>query len=194
MSFVYGTNAELLYSMPAAGASIAATTKQIISATTTTNPPFFLPPLYNIWSPSQMAGKALHFEASGGYDITAANVTMQLYFDVGFSAATTLVAATGAAAWAAQTTGAWNMSLDMTCVSSGMSVSTWYSAGAIITGPGSAATTPGSAFSFGNTVVAGIPQTVTLVPATSYCPELYVTVSAGNTAFICTQMQVWALN
>ena len=180
--------------MPAAGASIAVSTKQIISATTATNPPFFLPPLYNIWSPSQMAGKALHFQAAGGYDIAASNVTMQMYFDTAFSAVTTLVAATGAAAWAAQTTGAWNLDVDLTCVSSGMSVSTWYSSGAIVTGPGNTPTTPSSAFSFGCPVTLGIPQTITLVPATSYCPELYVTVSATNTAFVCTQFQIWALN
>jgi hypothetical protein len=193
MSFVYGTNAELLYSMPAAGASIAVTSKQIISATTTTNPPFFLPPLYNIWSPSQMAGKALHFEAAGGYDITASAVTMQLYFDTAFSSATTIIAQTGAATWATSAVGAWALDVDLTCASSGMSVTTWYSSGALVVGPGSSPTAVGSAFTFGNAVVAGIPQTISLVPATSYCPELYVTVGT-NTAFICTQFQVWALN
>jgi hypothetical protein len=195
MSFIYGTNAELLYSMPAIGGTLATNaSKQIVSATTATNPPFFLPPLYNIWSPSQMPGKALHFEAAGGYDFTAANVTMQLYFDTAFSSATTVIAQTGAAAWAASTVGMWSLDCDLTCVSSGQSVSTWYVSGAIVVGPSNSPTAIGSAFTFGNAVTAGIPQAVTLIPGTSYCPEIYVTVSAGITAFVCTQFQVWALN
>jgi hypothetical protein len=195
MSFVYGTNCELLYSMPAVGASLAVNTKQIISATTATNPPFFLPPLYNIWSPSQMAGKALHFEAAGGYDTSgAANNTMQLYFDTAFSTATNVIAQTGAIAWGSLTTGAWGFSVDMTCTASGMSVSTWQVSGQLFVGNGASTTTGATVFSFGNSVTAGVPAAVTLLPGTSYCPEIYSTFSANLTAMVCSQYQVWALN
>lgn len=195
MSFVYGTNAELLYSMPAVGASVTVNTKQIVSATTTTNPPFFLPALYNIWSPSQMAGKALHFEASGGYATSgAANNTLQMYFDTGFSAATTIISQTGAIAYGSITNGAWGFTVDMTCTASGLSVSTWQVSGNLFVGVGASTTTGATVFSFGNSVTTGVPTGVTLVPGTSYCPEIYTTFSANLTAMSCSQFQVWALN
>jgi hypothetical protein len=199
MSFVYGTNAELLYSMPASGASIAVATKQIVSATTTTNPPFYMPPLQNIWPVSQMPGKALHFMAAGGYDVSANTNIMALTLDSAFSTTTYTLGATGAATWAASTTGFWQLELDLTCVAAGYNstfngFSVWYSGGNITLGPANAPTGFGSAITFSNTVTAGIPQPNTIPTATSYAPTLYTTWGGSPTAFVCTQYQVWALN
>jgi hypothetical protein len=194
MTFVFGTNTELLYSMPATGASITATTKQIISGTSATNPPFQAPALQNIWSVAQMPGKALHFSASGGFDISANTNTMWLYADSAFSSATTALAQTGAATWAASAVGFWQLIMDMTCVSCGNSVSTWYTGGNITVGPGSAPTAFGSTITFANAVNAGVPQTISLNPATPYYFELYTQWGGAPTAFVCTQFEIYGQN
>jgi len=194
MSFVYGTNCELLFSMPAIGASITGTGKSIITGTSATSTPFQMPALQSIWSPSQMPGKAIHIEAAGGYDIASGTNTMQLSLDSAVNTQSFILAATGAVTWPVSSTGFWQLEFDLTCTAAGLTTSTWYSAGNLVIGAGNAPTTFGSAVTFSNTVTAGIPQPNTIPNNISYYPEIYVTWSAGPTACVCTQFQVWALN
>src|SRR5580693_7734759 len=81
VTFVFGTNTELLYSMPVIGTSITSTSTVVCNTAATTTP-FLLPALGNIWSISNMVGKGLMFIASGGYDCAALNSnTLRLQTD-----------------------------------------------------------------------------------------------------------------
>lgn len=196
MSFVYGTNAELLFSMPAAGATITGTSRQVATGTTPTNPAFLMPAFGSIWSPSQMVGKVIRFVLRGGYGAgTAQTNTMLLSLDTTIATPGITVAATGAISWGINTNGAWEIETDMSCVSCGATTSTWYSGGLISIASGSAPTTwASSVTTFGNAINAGVPQQVTAATNVSYFPELYTTWTTTPTTFVCTQFQVWALN
>lgn len=195
MTFLFGTNTELLYSMPALAGTIATTSKAIISGTTATCPPCVVPPLQNIWPLSQMVGKAFHFEGGGGYDYgTAETVTLQLYADTAFSGATNLLAATAAFTFPSTTIGSWQFAVDLTCTavgnSAGTASSTWYSTGTIVAGSGTVA----SAGMFSNTITAGVPQSITLSCASVYTFALYATPGLGPTSFGMSQFLVYGMN
>jgi hypothetical protein len=87
MTFAYGTQAELLYSMPAPGAAISApgAASVILSGNTAVNPPFLMPALGSLWSPSQIPGKALGIRARGGLGSAATPGT----FNIGIGLNTT---------------------------------------------------------------------------------------------------------
>jgi hypothetical protein len=198
VTFLYGTNCELLYSMPAlAGVYPGGTGKQIISGTTTSCPQCVIPPLQNIWPVSQMIGKCFHFEGGGGYDFgSAEGVTMQLYADTLFSNATNLLAATAAFSFPATTLGSWQFAVDMTCTAVGNNAgggtvsTTWYSTGSIIAGSGTVA----SAGMMTGTVTAGVPQAITLAANSVYTFSLYITPAAAPTSFGMSQFLVYGQN
>jgi hypothetical protein len=199
VTFLYGTNTELIYSMPALAATVATATKQIISGTTATCPPCVIPPLQNIWPMSQMIGKGFHFSGGGGYDYgTATTVTLALYADNAFSVATTtgvLLATTAAYSFAATTIGSWQFEVDMTCTGVGNSAagtaqSTWYSTGTITAGSGTIGTTG----MMTGTITAGVPQSITLSCASVFTFALYATPAAGAISLGMSNFMVYGCN
>ena len=197
MTFLYGTNVECLYSMPALAATVATATKQIASGTTSTCPQCVLPPLQNIWPVSQMPGKAFRISGRGGYDYgSATGVLFQLYADTGFSGATNLLAATASVTCPTSALGSWEFDIDMTCVGSGnnsgggTAQSTWYTSGHLLVGTGTSAT----AAMMGATVTTGVPQTVVLACNSVYTMALYVTPATAPTSFGMSQFLVYGVN
>jgi hypothetical protein len=197
VTFLYGTNAELLYSMPAlAGVYPGGVAKQIVSGTTTTCPPCVIPPLQNIWPMSQMVGKAFRFCGGGGYDYgSITGVTLQLYADTAFSGATNLLAATASYQFPATTSGAWQFEVEMSCTAVGNSAagtasSTWYSTGTITAGSGTIGTTG----MMTNTITTGVPQSVTLSCASVYTFAVYATPATAPTSLGMSQFLVYGLN
>jgi hypothetical protein len=188
---------ELLYSMPAIGPTITTTTAHtMMTGNSATNPPFLLPALSSIWSPSSLVGKGLMILASGGYDIASSTpTTMLLSMDTTSTTPGVTVGATGSAAWAASTTGAWEIQVWLTCVSTG-TVSTWYSGGQLTCGPGNAETAAATAltYMFSNAITAGIPQPVTLTTNQAYFPEIYTTWATAPTAQVCSQFMIFGLD
>jgi hypothetical protein len=197
MTFLYGTNLELIYSMPVIGSTITTTTAHtMMTGNSGTNPPFQLPALGNIWSPSNMIGKGLMIVMGGGYDIASSTpTTMLLTLDGTVATVGITVAATGSVAFASSTTGLWQAQVWMTCVGTG-TASTWYTTGELTCGPGNAETGAATAltYMFGNSVTAGIPQAVSLSNTTPYYPELYTTWATAPTAHVLSQFMVYGLD
>lgn len=201
MTFLYGTNMELLYSMPVVGATQSASARTLISGNSSTNPPFQLPALTNIWSPGSLQGKGLMVVASGGYDVGGNSVSTTLAFDVaaGTGAATSVTPATmGLCTLPTSTSGAWEAQVWLNCVGTG-TVSTWYANGTFTVGPGSAETGSAAAtaltFMWGQpAIVAGVPTGISIPVAQAYYVDLYSSFTANPTAMVCTQFMVFGLN
>lgn len=201
MTFLYGTNMELLYSMPVIGASVgAASAKTLVSGNSATNPPFQLPALQNIWSPAQLQGRGLMVVASGGYDIGAANnLEMILALDI--------TAATGAASSVTLATmglctvpttpvGLWEAQCWVSFVSTGTQA-TGYANGTFTCGVGNTESGVSTALTYmwgQPTVAAGIPTAITVPTAQPFYVDLYSQFTANPTQMVCTQFMVFGLN
>jgi hypothetical protein len=192
MTFLYGTNMELLYSMPAVGATQSGSAITLLN-TAATCPPFQLPALQNIWSLSGMTGKGLMIVAAGGYDIAAANTltTLKLSFDTVITTSLNTMASSAAIVPpGTTTTGAWQAQVWITCTGiASETASTWESIGDGIIGPST-----GAAFMWNSAVVAGIPTPVTLATQTPFYTDLYAQWQVNPTAMVCTQFMVFGLN
>lgn len=75
MSFVTGTQAELLYAMPASGAAVTAAAAAILSGTTAANPPYGLPPNFFSQASGNGPGKSLLIKGGGWYTVGTTAVT-----------------------------------------------------------------------------------------------------------------------
>lgn len=200
MTFIYGTNVELLYSLPAIGATQSSSVATVLNSAAT-SPVLQLPALQNIWSPSQMTGKGFKIVAAGGYDISAANTltTLRVSFDTAEgTTATNTVASVGAlsgnAFGAAATTGVWQAECWMACVGiTSNTASSWFAQGQCQFS-GTAATGVATSYGFGNTVTAGVPQTFTLGLTTPYWVNLVAQWQASPVAMVCSEFMVLGLN
>jgi hypothetical protein len=191
---------ELLYSLPAIGSTQTGSAATLLNSAAT-SPMIQLPALQNIWSSSQLPGKGFLIVAAGGYDIAAANTltTMRVSFDTtaGVTALNT-IATTGALAGgcfgAAVATGSWEAQLWITCAGiSGNTGSTWYSQGQLQFNSVSSTGT-GVSFAWGNTITAGIPQSISLGLTNPYYVDLVAQWQANPTAMVCSQFMVFGLN
>lgn len=198
MTFVYGTQMELLYCMPAVGATKTTTAVQVVSGTTTGAPAFQLPALQNLWSPANMAGKGLKFVARGTSDNTAVANTLAIGVNTAQGTAPTAIvlASTGATVWPSSTIAAWEMECDSTCIASTNASSTWVTAGVLTVGSGNNGSTPtaATAFMVGGANTLGVPSGVVLVPTTSYFVELTSLWATAPTAFVCSQFMIYGMN
>jgi hypothetical protein len=207
VTFLYGTNAETIYSMPAAGASAAppGAASVILSGNTTTNPACLLPPLNNIWPMAAIAGKALRIVARGIFGTPASSpgtwiVGCGLNTTQATKPPTIVLAATGAFTPASPilsiTNGEWELEFDVVIQTSGTNAggtpSGNVTTGGIFTlGAGNnAATTNAIAYAVGSA------STVSVNPTINYYLELYATFSTGptSTQIQCTQFLVTGLN
>ena len=197
MTFLYGTNMELLYSMPAIGTTQTSSVATLLN-TTPNQTPFQLPPLQNIWSLSQLAGKGLMVVASGGYDVGANTLTtLRLSFDANAgTTATVTVADTGAFVMTTQAVGAWEAQVWMNCVGLvATTASTWYANGTLTLGPGSAPTGTATTLMWGQpAIAAGIPTALTIGTQAALNVDLVAQWQASPTAMVCTQFMVFGLN
>lgn len=206
MTFLYGTNMELLYNQAAISATFSTTVLTCIN-TAATILPYQLPALQNIWSSSNMVGKGLMFIAGGGYDCTAAaeSLSIQLAFDSAVAtpaASSVTVASIGLCTVPTTNVGQWQAQVWLNCVSASGTASTWYSNGDIVMGvgnnesglvPTSIATTAYMWSGLANTT--GVPGAVTLSAVTSYFPDLYSKwLGAGGCTITTTQFMCFGLN
>lgn len=207
MSFLTGTNAEVIYSMPASGASAAppGAASVILSGNTTTNPACLLPPLNSIWNMSSIVGRALRVTARGIFGTPASTpgtwvIGAGLNTTQATKPATIVLAATGAFTPASPilsiSNGEWEMEFDIVIQTAGTNAGAAPNAnlvtgGIISLGAGNNAATTGiSAFMIGNAAA------VSVNPSINYYLELYATFSTGpaSTQIQCDQFIVSGLN
>jgi hypothetical protein len=75
VSFVTGTQAELLYAMPASGVAVTAAAATILSGTTAANPPYGLPAGFFSQASGGGPGKSLLIKGGGWYTVGTTAVT-----------------------------------------------------------------------------------------------------------------------
>lgn len=204
MSFLTGTVSEVIYQMPAAGASYnnSITANTILSGNTASNPPFAIPA--QIWQPSYVTGRSIVIMAGGIYSTTA---TPTLAFKVGLDATQgtfgTALATTGTFTTSGtQANGAWQAEVWITFTQVGTTGNTYsfFSTGQFTYGPANnTATTAATAIMIGAPSSGGPPATPTLqtvVPATTTYLELAATWGAASTSnmITCTQFLVCGMN
>jgi hypothetical protein len=206
MTFQTGTNTEVLYCMPAAGAALAnSTAAAIISANTSTNPPYQLPPIQNLFGgPSYAPGRAMRVVARGTFGTTGSpTFTLTCGLNVSGSQGNTgfatgvILAATGAfTAPTTITNGIWELEFGIDINSIGDTNATAAlsldALGRFILGSGNnAATAAATAYMVGSATAI-----TTVVPQNAYWVELvgkWGTASASNT-ITCLQFEVLGLN
>lgn len=196
MSFLSGTQMEVLYAMPAPGAALAnSTTNTAISGNSSTNPPYQMPNWNTIWgSASYMPGRLLRFCARGTVGTTGTpTLKVGVYLDTTQNTQGTILAGTGAFTTASSLTSAvWELEFDVEITSVGTgSNMTITSAGVFTIGnSANAATAAGVAY------MVGAPAVTSFADNVSYFPEVWAlwgTASASNT-ITCTQFMVCGLN
>jgi len=209
MSFVTATNTEVLYTMPAPGTALATSvTKTVITANSTTNPPYQMPALTALWPPDRLTPRALRFVARGGVGTTATpTLQVQLYLDPTQNSTTSqiLLGGTGAlTTGSALGSGAsmnanWELELDMVVtvmgVTSGAYNCTVYTNGMFtISGTGTAGNDAATAVATAYMIGSNTAKT-TIVPSTSYWPEIWATWGTSNAAnsIQCSQFMVMGL-
>lgn len=206
MSFLTGTVAEVIYSMPAAGASYnnSTTANTILSGNSSSNPPFQFPA--QIWQPSYVPGRALYVLAGGIISCTVSTPTLAVKLGLDTTQGTfgTALATTGTYTIPATAiaNGAWSLEVLVNFTQVGTSGNTYsfYSTGTFTYGAANnAATAAAVALMIGSPSSGGPPATPTLqtiTPATSQYLELAATWGTASTSnmITCTQFVVMGLN
>lgn len=206
MSFITATNTEVLYTMPSPGTALATSvTKTVITANTSTNPAYQQPALNAIWPPDKLVGRAIRYVARGGIGTTATpTLTIGLFLDptqnsttsqitLGTTGALTTASAIGGGA---SMTANWELELDLVItavgVTSGAYNCTCYTSGIFTYGPGNDAAT---AVASGTYMIGSNTSKTSIVPGTSYWPEVWATWGTSNAAnnIQCSQFLVMGL-
>lgn len=194
MSFLTGTQMELLYAMPSNGTAVtAAAQTQLTGTPTTTNPSPQLP-AYFFPSGQGGPGKSVIVRAGGFFTVGGTAVTniIQIGLDATINTLGTAIAKTGAFTTTANVTnGAWFLDCMITCQGVGTSA-TLDAVGTLDWGTGNNAATAVTA-----TYMIGAPNTTfTFNNATPYYIELWNTWSAttGSPTITCTQFHIFGCN
>jgi hypothetical protein len=101
MSFITGTQCELLYAMPASGVAVTAAAATILSGTTAANPPYALPPNFFGQASGGGPGKSIMVKGGGWYTVGTTAVTDIIKIGLNTTQNTAAIAVTLGA------TGAW---------------------------------------------------------------------------------------
>jgi hypothetical protein len=199
VTFLTGTNTELLYVMPAAGAALANSSAQaIISGNTSTNPPYQLLALNNLFgSPSYgFSGRALRVVARGIVATTGTptlTIVCGLNTTQGTATPAITLAATGAFTTASGiANGVWELEFGIDINSLGITTSSLDALGSFRLGVGNNATTTAAVVY----MVGSAAAITTVNPQTAYWVELaakWGTASASNT-ITCFQFEIFGLN
>jgi hypothetical protein len=214
MSFLTGTQTELLYSMPASASAMATATAggQIMSmnASTAGQQPFQLP--LNFFPNTYGVGKTIILEGGGWYTTssTANTLILSFYLDSTISTKGTVLASTGGTIATptggptlnvSTTDGGWYFRIMATCTAIGAGTSATLNASGFamfgLANNGAAPVQSAYAATAGMTVMMGTPQTgVVFNNATPYWLELWGAWSAttGSPTITMTNFLVWGCN
>jgi hypothetical protein len=201
VSFLTGTQCELLYAMPASATAVTAAAQTLLSAGSTTNPAYQLPAYY--FPNTYGAGRSLLLKGGGWFTVGSTAVTdiFQVGMDTTQGTLLNIVAKTGAFTTVASiTNGAWDFEVLMTCTGVG-TAGTINSVGHMHWGPANNAVTVTqstySATLSGQPMMIGAPQTaVTLDNSKAYWIELFNTwsVTTGSPTITLTNFFIFGLN
>lgn len=203
MTFLTGTNAEVLYCMPAAGTALAnSSAAAIISGNTSTNPPYQLPPIWNLFGgPSYAPGRAFRIVARGTFGTTGTpTLTVKCGLNQTTQATappTIILAATGAiTAPSSITNGIWELEFGIDINTLGEAANTQSMSldalGSFRIGAGNnAATVAGVVYMVGS--AAAITSVVPQLPYFVEISALWGTANASNT-IQCLQFEILGLN
>lgn len=210
MSFVTGTQTELLYAMPASGGATTAAAATIISGTTAANPPYLLPGGYFGPQSGGGAGKSLLIKGGGWLTVGGTAVTDVFQVGLNTTAGTgtpaIVLAKTGAFTtlinW---TTAAFDFEVMVTATAPGLSgTGTFNGVGSISLGAGNNAAVPtlgtmgtSTTNSLASKIMMGTPNTaVNFTSSTAYYVEVSNTWSAttGSPSITLTNFYVFGLN
>lgn len=203
------SNAECIYSMPAAGASSSApgAASVVLTANSTTNPAFKMPSLRALWGMSELPGRKLKVSARGIFG-TPASAPGTWLVGVGLNTTqatkptATVLAATGAFTPGSpnlslgSTAGSWGLEFDIEVQTAGTNAgaapnANIMTAGWFDYGPGNNAATAA-----GIRLLIGSGSTISIDPTVEYWVEGYATFSTGpaSTSIQCTMFDVYAMN
>jgi hypothetical protein len=212
MSFFTGTQVELLYAMPSAGAAATGTTAttQLLAQNSTIAPglPYYLPANFFNQQSGSGPGKSLLLKGGGWWTTGSTSVTLTLSFyadtTAGTTAGGTLLCATGAFTTAISiTNGAWDFEILVTCSALATGAHTNLNAVGhlnIGTGNNAAVATFSSASNGTNpcgTVMIGAPNAGALITSTSsYAIDPFASWSTttGGPTITMTNFLIFGLN
>jgi hypothetical protein len=202
MSFLTGTQTELLYAMPASASAVTAASQTLLSASTTTNPAYQLPAYF--FPNTYGVGRSLLIKGGGWFTVGSTAVTN--VFQVAFDNPTqgtlgTVVAKTGAFTTVASiTNGAFDFEVLLTCTGVG-TAATANAVGHMHWGPANNAVTVTqstySATLSGQPMMIGAPQTaVAFDNSKAYWIELFNTwnVTTGAPTITLTNFFIFGIN
>jgi hypothetical protein len=204
MTFFSGTVAEVIYNMPAPGATKSSfTTAAVISGNTATNPPFQIPT--PLWQPSYGAARLFKVVARGTWSQTATpTFNFEVSIDATQGSAGTSLGKTGSIVTPGATAnGTFSLDLDVTVSTVGFSstsIYTCFSSGTLFLGAANdAATVNGLTYGIGSLQAGTTPPTpssYTFNPYAVQYLELFAGTSASATAnsVTCTQFTVYGCN
>lgn len=203
------SNKELLYCMPASGATATApgAVSVVLTGNTTTNPAFKMPSARALWGMSEIPGRALRISMRGTFGTPAASPGTWL-IGVGLNTTqatkpTTIVLASSGAFTLASpnlslgaTAGMWELEVDVTFQTAGSAagaapVSNVFCHGNLALAPGNNAATAS-----GISLMVGSGSAIVIDPTVEYWVEGYATFSTGpaSTNIACNQFLVSAQN
>jgi hypothetical protein len=203
------SNQELLYCMPASGATSTApgAVSVVLTGNTTTNPAFKMPSMRALWGMSGLPGKALRVSMRGTFGTPASSpgtwlVGCGLNTTQATKPTTIVLAATGAFTPASPnlslgaTAGGWELEFDVVVQTAGTNAGAAPNANVFTTGnfgygPGNNAAT-----ATGISLMVGSGAVIAVDPTVEYWIEGYATFSTGpaSTVIACNQFMVSALN
>jgi hypothetical protein len=203
------SNQELLYCMPASGATATApgAVSVVLTGNTATNPAFKLPSPRALWGMSGLAGKALRLSMRGTFGTPAATpgtwvIGVGLNTTQATKPTTIVLAATGAFTLAAPnlglaaTAGTWELEADVTFQTMGTNAGAAPNANLFCHGNVNLAPGNNAGTASGVSMMVGSGTAVSIDPTVEYWVEGYATFSTGpaSTVIACNQFLVSALN
>lgn len=207
MSFIYGTQTELLYAMPASGAAVTAAAATIMSGTTAANPPYGLPAGFFAQTSGNGAGKSLLIKGGGWYTVGSTAVTNTFKIGLNTTQNTAAIAVTLGAtgAWttvASQSNVAFAFDLMVTCTAPGKAGTngSFNCVGTLLIGQANNAATPTLqtvGAQWATPVMIGAPQTAAAFdPTVTQYVEMSSTwsVTTGAPTVTLTNFYVFGLN
>jgi hypothetical protein len=203
------SNKELLYSMPASGATSTApgAASVVLTGNTTTNPAFKMPSPRALWGMSEIPGRVLRISMRGTFGTPAATPgtwliglglnTVQATKPTGI-----VLAASGAFTPAAPnlslaaTAGMWELEVDVTFQTAGSAAGAAPNSNVFCHGNLAVAPGNNAAVASGLSLMVGSGSAISIDPTVEYWVEGYATFSTGpaSTSIACNQFLVSAQN
>lgn len=196
MSFLTGTQTELLYAMPASAAAVTAAANTVMTApNTTTFPAYQLPA--GFFGPNGGIGRTLLIRAGGWFTTSSTAMTQTISCSLDAAAGTQsgqVLGKTGAfTPTASVTNGAWQLDLWVTCTAIGVGTSaTLNTVGNLMWGTANNAATAAP-----QSFMIGAPQTaVTFNSTSAYYVEAFAnwSLTTGAPTITCTNFLIFGCN